>query len=307
MENTVQNVNQAKGEVINTSSSKRKRMKGNIIVEEGNILKVYPNVVVDKTPFIFDIEDKDLVKKYTIYRHKEGYAVAYDKERGKKVWLHRAVMDMLDKPSKDYVDHINGDKNDNRKCNLRICHEDDASNAKNKNRKFFGHERVVKYRQPDDTFVLNISNGIIQDVEFVYAEFKHLLEDEDILWNQGVDMGLKTIIKRNEMLALEQISASLKGTNEYIVAQTEYDNLQELKAFLVTVYKNAQAFSLENKLPKGLSFIENKVYIVEDEYKTSKEMHELKWQPSIIFYGNKHNQEPAGKHLKKPNGEMIYN
>ena len=305
MEKTVQNVIQAKGEVVNASSCKRK--KGNRIVEEGNILKVYPNVVMDNTPFIFDLEDRELVKKYTICRHKEGYAIANDKECGKKVWLHRAVMRMLDKPSTDYVDHINGDKNDNRKCNLRICHKDDASNAKNKNRKFVGHERVVKYRQPDDTFVLNVSNGIIQDLEFVYAEFKHLLEDEDILWNQGVDKGLKTIIQRNEILALEQISASLRGTNEYIVAQTEHDNYQELKAFLMTAYKNAWAFSRETNMPKGLSFIGNKLFIVEDKYKTSKEMHESMEQPLIIFHGNKHNQESAGKHLKKPDGEMIYN
>lgn len=302
----ITNTNQNEVKVTGNATEKKKRQRGNFIVEEGNILKVFPNVV-DAIPFIFDIDDRALIEKYTICRNAEGYAIASDKNLGKKVSLHRVVMNMLDKPSKDYVNHINGDKNDNRKCNLRICHEDDASNAKNKNRKFVGHERVVKYRQPDDTFVLNVSNGIIQDVEFVYAEFKHLLEDEDVLWNQGVDKGLKIIILRNEKLALEQMGASLRGTNEYTVAQTEYDNYQQLKAFLVTAYKNAWAFSLESKLPKGLSFIGNKLFIVEDEYKASIQMHEAMEQPLIIFYGNKHNQEPAGKHLKKPDGEMIYN
>ena len=118
---------------------------------------------------------------------------------------------------------------------------------------------------------------------------------------------LKTIIQRNEKLALEQIGASLRGTNEYIVAQTEHDNYQVLKAFLVTAYKNAWVFSRDTNMPKGLSILGNKLFIVEDKHKTSKEMHESMEQPLIIFYGNKHNQEPSGKHLKKPNGKMIYN
>ena len=68
MDNTVQNVIQAKGKVINTSSHKRKRMKGNKIVEEGNVLKVYPNVANNNISFIFDLEDRELLQSIDIKR-----------------------------------------------------------------------------------------------------------------------------------------------------------------------------------------------------------------------------------------------
>jgi hypothetical protein len=47
-----------------------------------------------------------------------GGAYAQRKERGKMVLMHRAILEA--QPGQD-VDHVNGDRLDNRRCNLRLC------------------------------------------------------------------------------------------------------------------------------------------------------------------------------------------
>lgn len=70
--------------------------------------------------FILDYEDYLKYKGITFIRESKGYVVN-DTGKGptRKVWfLHR---DIMGNPEGMVVDHINGDKLDNRKCNLRIC------------------------------------------------------------------------------------------------------------------------------------------------------------------------------------------
>lgn len=101
-------INTIQEEVVTIKvTEKKKRNQGNCMVEEGDVLKVYPNAV-GAIPFIFDVDDRGLVEKYTICRNGKGYAIAYDKELVKHVALHRVVMNMLDKPSSDFIDHIDG-------------------------------------------------------------------------------------------------------------------------------------------------------------------------------------------------------
>lgn len=78
--------------------------------------------------------DQDTYDKYghlTWFLSDTGYAMAstYNPETKKvgKIRLHRLVMD---NPKSKMIDHINGDKLDNRKANLRVC--TNADNMRNR-------------------------------------------------------------------------------------------------------------------------------------------------------------------------------
>lgn len=67
---------------------------------------------------LVDDEDYDELSKYTWnYGMPQGYAARKIGYRGKKVYMHRQI---LDAPPKIDVDHINGNKLDNRRVNLRL-------------------------------------------------------------------------------------------------------------------------------------------------------------------------------------------
>lgn len=71
--------------------------------------------------FIVDTEDFLLVSDKYWMLGKRGYPVYRTsrkcKEGSKQICLHRLIMNF---PKGD-VDHINGEKTDNRRCNLRVC------------------------------------------------------------------------------------------------------------------------------------------------------------------------------------------
>jgi hypothetical protein len=66
--------------------------------------------------FYFDKNDYKLVKQYTWYINKGGYTT--NKLSARAMFLHRLVMNP---PDNMCVDHIDHNKVDNRKDNLRIC------------------------------------------------------------------------------------------------------------------------------------------------------------------------------------------
>lgn len=66
---------------------------------------------------IIDKEDVQKAKKYKWYLSEYGYIATTLKNR-KNLFLHRYLMNC---PKDKVVDHINHDKTDNRKCNLKIC------------------------------------------------------------------------------------------------------------------------------------------------------------------------------------------
>ena len=65
-------------------------------------------------------EDFELVKNYYWNSNNGGYLET--RIKNKRVFMHRLIMDVLDKDwKKVQVDHINLDRGDNRRNNLRLC------------------------------------------------------------------------------------------------------------------------------------------------------------------------------------------
>lgn len=62
--------------------------------------------------FLFDLEDFETIKNYTWFETEYGYLCTLKSKR-----FHRIILDIDDDMQ---VDHINNNKLDNRKCNLRI-------------------------------------------------------------------------------------------------------------------------------------------------------------------------------------------
>lgn len=67
----------------------------------------------DGQEYYFDKEDIELIKTYTWF-NANGYVMAAPTKN--KIWMHRLIMNT---PKNFHTDHINGKRNDNRKCNLR--------------------------------------------------------------------------------------------------------------------------------------------------------------------------------------------
>lgn len=70
---------------------------------------------------LIDDEDYDYLNKWKWCCHSSGYAIRTQYLSGKKhktIWMHRILMNTS---IGMHTDHINGNKLDNRRCNLRIC------------------------------------------------------------------------------------------------------------------------------------------------------------------------------------------
>lgn len=83
--------------------------------------KDYAEVVLTKGKVaLIDLSDVDAVQKHQWY-FSSGYAITNTPNNG-RLYLHRFL---LQPSNKQLVDHINRDKLDNRKNNLRICKSSD--------------------------------------------------------------------------------------------------------------------------------------------------------------------------------------
>ena len=83
----------------------------------------------DEIKFLVDKEDLETVNKYRWYCN-GGYARGW--VNGKKIYMHQLLMNSFGKE----VDHINRDKLDNRRCNLRLClHCENTRNSIPKNKR----------------------------------------------------------------------------------------------------------------------------------------------------------------------------
>lgn len=89
--------------------------------------------------------DWNKISNYTWWLKDNGYV--YTQIKKKTLYLHRFLMG-LDYKNILTVDHINGNKLDNRRCNLRVVSH--RTNVQNKN-------RICGIRKRKDKFVVRIS------------------------------------------------------------------------------------------------------------------------------------------------------
>ncbi len=92
----------------------------------------------DGNRFLFDMEDADLVSSRGWHITRRGYVGGKLHRRERP--LHKI---MLCVDSKHDVDHINRNKMDNRRCNLRVCtHHENSCNQKKRNTNTSGYMGV---------------------------------------------------------------------------------------------------------------------------------------------------------------------
>jgi hypothetical protein len=111
---------------MDRKDGKPKIYRENLVIVRGEVAFVYSTSLAFS---LLDAEDAHLISNRRWCTDTNRYWVA--KINNKQVRLHRLVMNCKDD---EFIDHINGDRSDNRKLNLRVCTV--AENCMNK-----GHQK----------------------------------------------------------------------------------------------------------------------------------------------------------------------
>jgi DUF4097 and DUF4098 domain-containing protein YvlB len=107
---------------------------------------------------IVDDNDYDWAMQWKWQVSSEGYAVrsAHDIKYGKKVRMHRALVNA---PDGFEVDHINGNRLDNRRQNLRICTHKDNQRNMSKKRGASSIYKGVHWNSRDKRWIVKIKTN----------------------------------------------------------------------------------------------------------------------------------------------------
>lgn len=129
-----------------------------------------------RRPILIDADDLPLVgdipwKPHVLARTKSGdYEYATHQRGGKLTLLHRALTGC---PPGMVVDHINGDRLDNRRANLRICtHRENLQNTALRTDNKLGLKGVFKLKQRY-VAAIKVDGRIVRLGSFASAELAH--------------------------------------------------------------------------------------------------------------------------------------
>lgn len=113
---------------IEKQEESTKKFKDKIINRKKyNNYTIKNEIVIIDDELIISIEDLEKVKSINRawYKNKSGYWLVT--KNNEDIFLHRFLMDLpnrYDEKTKLIVDHINGNRNDNRRCNLRVIQKE---------------------------------------------------------------------------------------------------------------------------------------------------------------------------------------
>lgn len=108
---------------------------------------------------LFDLEDYDKIKEYHWHKNSNGYAVCNIQRNNEwiTISIHRLVMDA---PDGVEIDHIHGNKLDNRKSELRIVAQSDNKKNRSINTNNTSGYKGVSWNKNKQKWVANIQcNG----------------------------------------------------------------------------------------------------------------------------------------------------
>jgi len=91
----------------------KKKKRENKIIFDGDIVKM---ITIKEEIILIDREDYEKTRHFYWSLNSQGYPISVINGKHKRLHLF-----LIDKPQGMVIDHINGNKLDNRKCNLRIC------------------------------------------------------------------------------------------------------------------------------------------------------------------------------------------
>ena len=110
---------------------------------------------------IVDNEDFERLNQYKWFCSNRGYVcrnkkLGYGKFNRKTEWMHRLI---INTPENMYTDHINGNKLDNRKSNLRICIKSENNRNVNKRKNNTSGYKGVFFNKVWKTWFVKLTIG----------------------------------------------------------------------------------------------------------------------------------------------------
>lgn len=124
---------------------------------------------------IIDIRDLDLIRPYRWVLSGNGYAHAHNRGATGKILMHRLILGLA--PEDEYeTDHINHNRIDNRRCNLRLCSRvQNCWNQVHRKDNTSGHPRVYLHKRTNRWIAQIVVNGIHRHLGY-YDRYEDALE-----------------------------------------------------------------------------------------------------------------------------------